>query len=91
MGTPFLPTPQGMPQTYLIPAILVTLFCCLPSGIASIVFAAQVSSKYNSGDVAGAMAASSKARTWVIVSIVAGVVVGVIYVIALAASNSSSA
>ena len=42
------------PDNYLVWAILSTLFCCLPLGIASIVFAAQVDGKYNSGDYAGA-------------------------------------
>ena len=34
------------PPNHLVWAILSTLFCCLPLGIASIVFAAQVNSKY---------------------------------------------
>src|SRR5215813_14996770 len=37
-------------QTYLVPAILVTLFCFLPTGVAAIVFASQVSSKRDAGD-----------------------------------------
>ena len=39
----------------LVPAILVTLFCCLPFGIVSIVYAAKVSSLLQSGDVLLAM------------------------------------
>ena len=41
-------------QTYLVPAILVTLFCFLPTGIAAIVYATQVSSKRDAGDYIGA-------------------------------------
>lgn len=52
------------PTNYLIPAILVTLLCCLPFGIAAIVFAAQVDSKYAGGDYAGAQRASDKAKLW---------------------------
>jgi len=55
--------PQKIPN-YLAPAILVTLFCCLPFGIASIVFAAQVNSKIQAGDIQGAMESSRKAKMW---------------------------
>jgi hypothetical protein len=53
---------------YLVQAILVTIFCCLPFGIASIVFAAQVNGKLDAGDYAGAQATSNKAKTWAWVS-----------------------
>jgi uncharacterized membrane protein YjgN (DUF898 family) len=79
-----------MPSTYLIPAILCTLLCCLPTGVVAIVFAARVTSKWNAGDVAGATEASNRAKTWSIVSVAAGLVVGAIYaVIAIAASSGS--
>ncbi len=41
----------------LVQAILVTAFCCLPFGIVSIVFAAQVNGKVAAGDVRGARGA----------------------------------
>jgi interferon-induced transmembrane protein/uncharacterized protein DUF4339 len=56
--------PPGSVPNYLVPAILATLFCCLPFGIVSIVYAAQVNSKLAAGDYAGAMEASQKAKTW---------------------------
>ena len=77
-------------QSYLVPAILVTLFCFLPTGIAAIVFAAQVNSKRSIGDYAGAMEASKKARLWTIVSVAVGVVFILIVIIASAASNSTN-
>jgi len=58
--------PGPKPANNLVWAILTTLFCCLPFGIVSIVFAAQVDGKYNSGDYAGAVASSKSARTWAI-------------------------
>ncbi len=64
-----------------------TLFLFLPTGIAAIVFASQVSSKLAAGDVAGATEASNKAKMWKIISAVIGVLVGVI-VIATTADNS---
>ncbi|WP_207945213.1 CD225/dispanin family protein [Actinomadura rubrisoli] len=80
------------PPNHLVWAILTTLFCCLPAGIVSIVFAAQVNSKWTSGDHAGAMSASNNARIWAIVSAVVGVIGGVIYLlfVLIAASNNTT-
>lgn len=55
------------PDNYLVWAILVTLFCCVPFGIVAIVFAAQVDSKYAMGDDAGAALAAKRAKLWSIV------------------------
>jgi hypothetical protein len=72
-------------------AILTTLFCCLPFGIASIVFAAQVDSKYNAGDLAGAQRASENAKKWAIVAAVVSVGIFVLWMlIALVAGAGSS-
>ncbi|MEO7478124.1 MAG: CD225/dispanin family protein [Lysobacteraceae bacterium] len=53
---------------YLVWAILSTLFCCLPLGIVSIVYASQVDGKRAAGDIAGAQAAASSAKNWAIAS-----------------------
>jgi len=89
------PPPPGQPMgspppNNLVWAILVTLFCCLPFGIVSIVYAAQVNGKWQAGDVAGAQDSSRKARQWAMYGAIAGVVVAIIYIIivAVAASNS---
>lgn len=37
---------QVCPKTWMAESILVTVFCCLPFGIAGIVFASKVSSLY---------------------------------------------
>jgi hypothetical protein len=77
------------PPNNLVWAILVTLFCCLPFGIVSIVYAAQVNGKWQAGDAAGAQESSRKARQWAIYGAIAGVVIAVIYlIVAIAASNS---
>ena len=70
---------------HLVWAILTTLFCCLPLGIAAIVFSSQVNSKWNAGDIAGAQAASNKARQFSIWAAVAGVVLVILYIILLVA------
>jgi hypothetical protein len=73
--------PMGPPpQNYLVWSILSTIFCCLPLGIASIVFAAQVNSKWSAGDVAGAIESSEKAKKFAMWSAVAGVIIVVLYI-----------
>lgn len=60
-------------QNYLIPAILSTVLCCLPLGVVSIIFATQVNSKVATGDIAGAMEASKKAKMFMFIAVGAGV------------------
>ncbi|MET1134072.1 MAG: CD225/dispanin family protein [Aeromicrobium sp.] len=89
------PGPGGgtPPPNNLVWAILTTLFCCLPLGVVSIVYAAQVNGKYAAGDLAGAQESSRKAKQWAIWSAVVGVVVLLIYIVfivVVAGSGSSS-
>ena len=64
------PPRDGIPvPNYLVQAILVTLCCCLPLGIVAIVYASQVSGKWEAGDYAGAQAASKNARLWCWISL----------------------
>ena len=64
-------TSQEYVPNHLVWAILTTLFCCLPLGIVSIVYAAQVDGKRAAGDLPGAWEASRKAKLWAIWSAVA--------------------
>jgi uncharacterized protein YceK len=73
--------PAAPPPNYLVWAILTTLFCCLPGGVASIVFATQVNGKYQRGDYAGAQKASKNAKTWAIVAAAVGLPLNIILVI----------
>ncbi|GAA4065143.1 MULTISPECIES: CD225/dispanin family protein [Actinomadura] len=82
--------PSSPPPNHLVWAILTTILCCLPAGVVSIVYAAQVNSKWQSGDYQGAQSASNNARTWAIVSAVVGVVVGVVYFIVTLAAASNT-
>ncbi|MCF7223303.1 CD225/dispanin family protein [Marilutibacter chinensis] len=56
----------------LVWAILTTLFCCLPLGIVSIVYAARVDGLRAAGNIPAARAAAASARNWAIASAVAG-------------------
>ncbi|MEQ9424988.1 MAG: CD225/dispanin family protein [Cyclobacteriaceae bacterium] len=69
------------PKNWLVESILVTIFCCLPFGIAGIVNAASVNSRYDSGDKEGAQRASEAAGKWTKIGFFIGVVVMVLYFI----------
>ena len=64
--------PREEIPNYLVQAILVTIFCCLPFGIVSIVYAAQVNGKVAGGDIRGARDASEKAKIWAWVALGCG-------------------
>jgi uncharacterized membrane protein YvbJ len=70
--TPGVIQPPGYPPAnipnYLVFAILATVFCCLPTGIVSIIYAAQVNTKIAARDITGAMQASNNAKMWAWIS-----------------------
>ena len=74
---------QSPPKNYLVESILATIFCCLPFGIAGIVFASQVNSKFESGDIEGSNKASQEAKKWMKWSIIAWIICIVFYLIFL--------
>jgi hypothetical protein len=78
------------PPNYLVWAILSTVLCCLPLGIASIVFSTQVNSKWAMGDVAGAQAASDKARKFAMWAAILGVILNVLVGVLLAVGGLST-
>jgi hypothetical protein len=89
-GSPYgYGAPPKVPN-YLVYSILSTIFCCLPAGVVSIVYAAQVNSKLANGDYAGAAQSSKNARTWAIVSAVVGLVGVIIWIVAVAGTSSST-
>lgn len=79
MQPPHVPIPN-----YLVHAILVTILCCLPFGIVSIVYAAQVDSKAANGDYAGATESSENAKKWALVALVCGLAIYVVWCAAYA-------
>lgn len=89
-GQPYGQPAGGPPPNYLVWSILSTLLCCLPLGVVSIVYAAQVNSKYAGGDVAGARQSSEKAKKFAIWSAVAGLVVAVLYIVGIVAVAMNS-
>ncbi|WMJ70748.1 CD225/dispanin family protein [Stenotrophomonas sp. 24(2023)] len=68
---PPLSGPSVHVPNHLVWAILTTLFCCLPLGVVSIVYAAQVDGYRAAGDLPAAYAASRKAGWWAVASAIA--------------------
>lgn len=65
----------------LVWAILSTLFCCLPLGIVSIVYAAKVDGLAAAGNLAAAQEAANKAKTWAIWAAAAWLILVVLYIV----------
>lgn len=66
-------------ENQLVKAILVTLFCCLPFGIVSIIKASEANNKAAAGDAMGANAANAEASKWIKYGVIGGVVVYGLY------------
>ncbi|OBK20324.1 hypothetical protein A5634_12960 [Mycobacterium asiaticum] len=83
---------QREPDNYLVWAILVTVLCCLPFGIISIVNSTKVSGLWAQGRYGEAQSAAASAKKWAIIGAISGVVayiVGIIiYVVIIAAAVS---
>lgn len=78
-------SPRVTISNNLVWAILATLFCCLPTGIVAIVYAAQVDGRASGGDIAGAHDSARKAATWSWVSFGLGALFIVAYIALVAA------
>lgn len=72
---------NACPKTWMAESILVTIFCCLPFGIAGIVYAAKVSALYAAGRTEEAEAASKNAGKWTKIGFIVGLIVIVVYTI----------
>ncbi|MEG4177605.1 type IV pilin-like G/H family protein [Microcoleus sp. S13_C3] len=79
-GTQSHQNKQSCPRTYLGASILVTILAFPPLGIAAIIFAAQVVSKYEQGDYEGAKSNSNTAK---VLCIVGGAIAVTFYVLLL--------
>ena len=75
---------EPMPKNWLVESILVTVLCCLPLGVVGIVFASQVQSKFSSGDIEGAKAASRQAGLFTKIGFFCGLAVIIGYFILIA-------
>lgn len=72
---------QPMPKTWLAEAVIVTVLCCLPFGIAAIVYATQVETAYLSKQYDLACDRSEKAKKMIYWGAGTGVAAVVLYII----------
>ncbi len=68
------------PNNHLVLAILSTVFCCLATGIASIVYASKVNEAYARGEYEEAQAASKNAKMWALIGAGVALVVWIVYI-----------
>lgn len=79
--------PPLKPSNWLWQSIVATVLCCLPFGVVGIVYAARVDSLYYNRRYDEAEASARKAKTWTLVSVVAGLVYLVFWIVAMATGN----
>ncbi|XP_075416710.1 proline rich transmembrane protein 1B isoform X2 [Tenrec ecaudatus] len=72
---------RPLPKDYLMESVLVTLFCCLLTGLIAIVYSHETRAALSRGDLAQAEEASRKARSLVLFSLLFGVFVSTSWVI----------
>jgi len=77
---PYVPPPSFGGAGFDIPnylpwAIAATLLCCMPGGVAAIVYAVKANNAKDRGDYVAADAAARQAKTWLIVSVVIGLLI----------------
>lgn len=75
------PPPPEKPGNFLVWSILGTIFCCLPMGIVSIVYATKVDNLWNVGKYVEAIDAARKAKTWFWLSFGFGLAVNLAWII----------
>jgi hypothetical protein len=79
------------PNNNLVIAIIATvvsvMFCCLPHGVISLIFALQVNKKAAAGDITGAQNSAKQAKMWGIISIAVSLV-GFVIAFALGVLNA---
>jgi predicted nucleic acid-binding Zn ribbon protein len=74
-------TPAGayLPN-YLAPAVVVTIFCCMPLGLVALIFAAQVNGRQIAGELEKARESSKSARLWCWIAFGVGIVFWTLYI-----------
>ena len=60
------------PTNYMVYAILATILCCIPTGIASIVYANKANTSWAAGRYKESLEATKNARLWLIITVCVG-------------------
>ncbi|NWX38775.1 PRT1B protein, partial [Steatornis caripensis] len=79
------PSPAGrgqrLPKDYMVESVLVTVFCCLLTGVIALVYSHETRAALGRGDMAQANVASKKAQSLVLFSLLFGLFASVSWVI----------
>jgi interferon-induced transmembrane protein len=78
---PGAPPPNNNLAIAIVATVVSVVFCCIPHGLVSLIFAMQVNNKAAAGDMAGALNAARQAKMWGLISIavaVIGLVLGIV-------------
>lgn len=62
-------------DSYVLPALLTTIFCCMPFGIVALVYASKVNEAKEEDDLERAVTASRAARKWCRIGIIVACVI----------------
>ena len=84
-----VPNMTPAPYNHMAEAILTLLFCCLPFGIVSVVYASQVGGKHSMGDMEGAQKSAKLAGVWALVSCLVGVGFLLLYILLMLAASAA--
>ncbi|XP_045879512.1 proline rich transmembrane protein 1B [Meles meles] len=81
MPAPAAAEHRPLPKDHMMEAVLVTLFCCLLTGLLAIAYSHETRAALSRGDLAQAEEASRKARSLVLFSLLFGVFVSASWVV----------
>lgn len=87
MPGPTMPGGMIKPGNQLVFSILVLLFCCLPTGIYSIIKSTSVDSLWSQGHYAEAQAAAAEAKKWNIIGACVGFGGTALYILLMIAAS----
>ena len=75
------------PPSLLVGSIFCTVCCCMPLGIAAIIFSTMANAKFAAGDEYGAQEMVKAAQIFIVLSFAFGILGGIVAFITFAASN----
>ncbi|KFQ92973.1 Proline-rich transmembrane protein 1, partial [Nipponia nippon] len=79
------PSPAGrgqrLPKDYMVESVLVTVFCCLLTGVVALVYSHETRAALSRGDMAQANVASKRAQSLVLFSLLFGLFASISWVI----------
>ncbi|XP_054704738.1 proline rich transmembrane protein 1B [Grus americana] len=72
---------QRLPKDYMVESVLVTVFCCLLTGVIALIYSHETRAALSRGDMAQANVASKKAQSLILFSLLFGLFASISWVI----------